>query len=78
MPAIEISKEALAILTPQELRRLTHFKHRYTLQSQGFTREEIDRLLFTKWLVQTSRIATTPCVCPSCIRNQRYDGRHDH
>jgi hypothetical protein len=36
-------------LTADEVRALTLFKWRYSIQDQGFTRREAERLLFWKW-----------------------------
>lgn len=43
-------------LAAQEVRQLTLFKWRYTLESTGFTRQQSERLLFWKWMVQTGRV----------------------
>lgn len=37
-------------LTSQDVRRLTLFKWRYSLESAGFSTREAKRLLFLKWL----------------------------
>ena len=42
-------------LTLAEERRLSLWKYRYTY---GFTREELERLLFLRWLYHTGRIAS--------------------
>jgi hypothetical protein len=41
-----------AHLSPQEVRRLTLFKWRYSLEGRGFSHPDIQRLVFTKWRVQ--------------------------
>jgi hypothetical protein len=38
------------LLTHEDVRRLTLYKWRYSLESVGFTPEQIGRLLFLKWL----------------------------
>jgi hypothetical protein len=40
-------------LSLAELQRLTYFKWRYALHSQGFNAEEEARLLFLKWRYRT-------------------------
>lgn len=37
-------------LTAQDVRRLTLFKWRYSLESAGFTSQQAAHLLFMKWL----------------------------
>ena len=37
-------------LTPEDLRRLTLYKWRYSLESSGFTPDQVGHLLFLKWL----------------------------
>ena len=45
------AKDALrAALTAQDVRRLTLFKWRYSLESAGFTSQQAAHLLFLKWL----------------------------
>jgi hypothetical protein len=39
-----------AALTAQDVRRLTLFKWRYSLESAGFSSNQAERLLFLKWL----------------------------
>jgi len=39
-----------ATLTAQDVRRLTLFKWRYSLESAGFTPRQAAHLLFLKWL----------------------------
>jgi hypothetical protein len=39
-----------AALTAQDVRRLTLFKWRYSLESAGFTSYQAEQLLFLKWL----------------------------
>lgn len=39
-----------AMLTAQDVRRLTLFKWRYSLESLGFTPHQAAQLLFLKWL----------------------------
>lgn len=39
-----------AALTAQDVRRLTLFKWRYSLESSGFTTQQAAHLLFLKWL----------------------------
>ncbi|MCC6179106.1 MAG: hypothetical protein IT305_27665 [Chloroflexi bacterium] len=39
-----------ALLTAQDMRRLTLFKWRYSLESAGFSPRQAERLLFLKWL----------------------------
>jgi hypothetical protein len=39
-----------AALTAQDVRRLTLFKWRYSLESAGFTSQQAAQLLFLKWL----------------------------
>jgi hypothetical protein len=41
---------APARLTATDVRRLTFFKWRYSLESKGFTADEAKHLLFQKWL----------------------------
>jgi hypothetical protein len=44
-------------LSRSEIRRLTLFKWRYTLESAGLTSEQADHLLFLKWAYANGRIA---------------------
>lgn len=37
-------------LTEEDVRRLTLYKWRYSLESSGFTAEQVGQLLFLKWL----------------------------
>jgi hypothetical protein len=39
-----------AALTAQDVRRLTLFKWRYSLESAGFSSHQAEHLLFLKWL----------------------------
>jgi hypothetical protein len=39
-----------AVLTAQDVRRLTLFKWRYSLESAGFSTHQAEHLLFLKWL----------------------------
>lgn len=39
-----------AVLTAQDVRRLTLFKWRYSLESAGFSSHQAERLLFLRWL----------------------------
>jgi hypothetical protein len=39
-----------AALTAQDVRRLTLFKWRYSLESAGFSSQQAEYLLFLKWL----------------------------
>ena len=39
-----------AVLTAQDVRRLTLFKWRYSLESAGFSSRQAEQLLFLKWL----------------------------
>ena len=39
-----------AMLTAQDVRRLTLFKWRYSLESAGFSSHQAEHLLFLKWL----------------------------
>ena len=39
-----------AVLTAQDVRRLTLFKWRYSLESAGFSSPQAEHLLFLKWL----------------------------
>ena len=39
-----------AALTAQDVRRLTLFNWRYSLESAGFSSHQAERLLFLKWL----------------------------
>jgi hypothetical protein len=39
-----------AVLTAQDVRRLTLFKWRYSLESAGFSANQAEHLLFLKWL----------------------------
>jgi len=53
MPAREArpaSGGVRAVLTAQDVRRLTLFKWRYSLESAGFSSGQAERLLFLKWL----------------------------
>lgn len=43
-------------LTPAEIRRLTLYKWRYSLESSGFSADQVGRLLFLKWMVANSGI----------------------
>jgi hypothetical protein len=38
------------MLTAQDVRRLTLFKWRYSLESAGFSSHQAEHLLFLKWL----------------------------
>jgi hypothetical protein len=42
-------------LTAAEVRALTLYKWRYSLESYGFTRQEAEHLLFLKWLYARRR-----------------------
>jgi len=44
-----------ATLTAQDVRRLTLFKWRYSLESAGFTPRQAGHLLFLKWLYARRR-----------------------
>jgi len=44
-----------ATLTAQDVRRLTLFKWRYSLESAGFTSRQAAHLLFLKWLYARRR-----------------------
>ena len=47
----ELARDSLrAALTAQDVRRLTLFKWRYSLESAGFTSRQAAQLLFLKWL----------------------------
>jgi hypothetical protein len=46
-----------AALTAQDVRRLTLFKWRYSLESAGFTPRQAAHLLFLKWLHARRRAA---------------------
>ena len=37
-------------LTQEDIRRLTLYKWRYSLESSGFTAEQVGHLLFLNWL----------------------------
>jgi hypothetical protein len=53
MPAREARLASVgvrAVLTAQDVRRLTLFKWRYSLESAGFSSRQAERLLFLKWL----------------------------
>jgi hypothetical protein len=53
MPAREArpaSGGVRAVLTAQDVRRLTLFKWRYSLESAGFSTHQAEHLLFLKWL----------------------------
>jgi hypothetical protein len=53
MPAREArlaSSGVRAALTAQDVRRLTLFKWRYSLESAGFSPRQAEYLLFLKWL----------------------------
>jgi hypothetical protein len=53
MPAREArlaSGSVRAALTAQDVRRLTLFKWRYSLESAGFSSRQAGHLLFLKWL----------------------------
>jgi len=53
MPAREArlaSGGVRAALTAQDVRRLTLFKWRYSLESAGFSSHQAEHLLFLKWL----------------------------
>ena len=39
-----------AVLSAQDVRRLTLFKWRYSLESAGFSSHQAEQLLFLKWL----------------------------
>ena len=39
-----------ALLTAQDVRRLTLFKWRYSLESAGFSSRQAEHMLFLKWL----------------------------
>jgi hypothetical protein len=45
-----------AALTAQDVRRLTLFKWRYSLESAGFTSRQAGHLLFLKWLHARRRV----------------------
>ena len=45
-----------AALTAQDVRRLTLFKWRYSLESAGFTPRQAAQLLFLKWLHARRRV----------------------
>jgi hypothetical protein len=44
-----------ATLTAQDVRRLTLFKWRYSLESAGFTSRQAAHVLFLKWLYARRR-----------------------
>jgi hypothetical protein len=44
-------------LSRTEIRKLTLFKWRYTLETAGFTPEQAEHLLFLKWAYANGRIA---------------------
>lgn len=46
---VAASSPMRANLTATDVRRLTLFKWRYSLESAGFTSREAQHLLFTKW-----------------------------
>ncbi|MBA2448656.1 MAG: hypothetical protein H0V51_11590 [Chloroflexi bacterium] len=41
-------------LTQEDIRRLTLYKWRYSLESCGFTTDQVGHLLFLKWLFAAS------------------------
>jgi hypothetical protein len=45
-----VSGGVRAVLTAQDVRRLTLFKWRYSLESAGFSSHQAEHLLFLKWL----------------------------
>ena len=50
-PGSAVARESFrAALTAQDVRRLTLFKWRYSLESAGFTSQQAGHLLFLKWL----------------------------
>jgi hypothetical protein len=50
-PGSSLARESFrAALTAQDVRRLTLFKWRYSLESAGFTSRQAGHLLFLKWL----------------------------
>ena len=55
---IAYAPNAHAYLTADELWRLTLYKWRYTLESDGFSRDQAAHLLFLRWL--HSRAAARP------------------
>jgi hypothetical protein len=44
------SSDERALLTRQDVDRLTAYKWRYSLESHGFSTSQATRLLFIKWL----------------------------
>ena len=50
MPGRPASGGVRAVLTAQDVRRLTLFKWRYSLESAGFSSNQAEHLLFLKWL----------------------------
>jgi hypothetical protein len=44
------------VLSPEEVRRLTLYKWKYSLESEGFTPEEIRQLMFVKYLAHRRRV----------------------
>jgi hypothetical protein len=54
MQAMQPSAIASAF-TAREIRALTLFKWRYSLETAGFSSQEAGRVLFLKWLYATRR-----------------------
>lgn len=44
------SRAVRPVLTSEDVRRLTLYKWRYSLESSGFTAAQVGHLLFLKWL----------------------------
>jgi hypothetical protein len=49
MPYPTVAKPVKAVLTAQEVHRLTLWKWQYRLQSEGFTKREAEHLIFLAW-----------------------------
>jgi hypothetical protein len=53
----EQDMDRLAIyLTERDMDRLTNYKWRYSLETAGFSTEQANRLLFTRWLYRRGGI----------------------
>ena len=54
-PSLE-NQRPKSILTANDVRKLTLFKWRYSLESAGFTPRQAEHLLFLKWRVARGKV----------------------
>ncbi len=49
-PANDAGSSVFPLLTVEDERRLSLYKTRYALEATGLTREQVNRVLFLRWL----------------------------